>query len=96
MANRNLGGSGNYYSYSEITNRSGGVDLRVPVSRTIGHYEGRLLRLKQQYFPLLCGGLQSILAGTYDKLNLEDLIICRIRLQFILMDTHHNACHIQS
>ncbi|MFD1888072.1 glycogen/starch/alpha-glucan phosphorylase [Paenibacillus wenxiniae] len=67
MANRNLGGSGNYYSYLNYNRSVESIsEFLYPDD---SHYEGRLLRLKQQYF-LCSAGLQSILR-TYDKLNLS-------------------------
>ncbi|WP_046214366.1 glycogen/starch/alpha-glucan phosphorylase [Paenibacillus wulumuqiensis] len=68
MANRNMGnGGGNYYNYLNYNRSVESIsEFLYPDD---SHYEGRLLRLKQQYF-LCSAGLQSILR-TYDKLNLS-------------------------
>ncbi len=83
MANRNLGGAGNYYSYLNYNRSVESIsEFLYPDD---SHYEGRLLRLKQQYF-LCSAGLQSILR-TYDKLNLSyDQLPDKIAIH--INDTH--------
>ncbi|WP_411349933.1 glycogen/starch/alpha-glucan phosphorylase [Paenibacillus sp. WLX2291] len=83
MANRNLGGSSNYYSYLNYNRSVESIsEFLYPDD---SHYEGRLLRLKQQYF-LCSAGLQSILR-TYDKLNVSyDQLPDKIAIH--INDTH--------
>ncbi|MEW4369540.1 glycogen/starch/alpha-glucan phosphorylase [Paenibacillus kandeliae] len=83
MANRNLGGSSNYYSYLNYNRSVESIsEFLYPDD---SQYEGRLLRLKQQYF-LCSAGLQSILR-TYDKLNISyDQLPNKIAIH--INDTH--------
>jgi starch phosphorylase len=67
MASRSSSSGGNYYSYLDYNRSVESIsEFLYPDD---SQYEGRLLRLKQQYF-LCSAGLQSILR-TYDKLGLS-------------------------